>query len=316
MEVPPASAILALASAFCFGLQAIVIKSGMNRANEQTGKEPALAASFVTIVISAVIFWGLSIANGLPEKAVTITDLLPFAIVGVAYPALYRYLYFEGINRVGASIAAAISAANPAVAAVLSIILLGDRATPGVWLGLTLIVVGGITLQYTRDAAHDTAGRSLDAVVAEFATAGPRDLLYPVTGMVVLGGAYVLIKFGLNKFPYPVLATAITQTSAFAVFSVGLLFHGRVRKGVRIAIIRADVLVAFGVAGVLAALGWLGQFFALSLGTVVVVVPLISTYPLFVALLSYGLARERPQSVLALLAIALIVFGATLLQVV
>jgi drug/metabolite transporter (DMT)-like permease len=316
MQLPPVSAVFAIGASFCFGLQAVVVKDGIDRVDQRGVDTPAIAAAFVTIVISVTVFWGLVLFRGLPETELSLGHVLPFAVAGVAYPALYRYLYFAGIDRVGASVAASISAASPAVAAVLAIVLLGERATPAIALGIVLIVAGGVLLQYARQAGQEESADGLDVVVSDLTSADTRDLLYPVTGMVTLGGAYVLIKFAMTQFPHPVMATALTQTAALSAFGIGLLTSPSSSRRIRATVAQTDALAAFVVAGLLAALGWLGQFVALSLGTVVVVVPLVSTYPLFVVLFSYGLARERPRSPTVLLAIVTIVIGASLLEIV
>lgn len=269
----------------------------------------AFSAAFVSIVVSGLLFWGLAVAQGLPIDDLLSARVLPFVVAGVGYPALFRLLYFEGIDRIGPSLAAAIIAANPAVAAVLAVATLGERLTVFTAGGLGLIVVGAAILQLTQRSPD---GGATDLLVKRLQAAGPRDLLYPAGAMVLYGCASVLIKFGLNDFQSTATATAVAQTAAFVVFGLLLLASGEARAQVRID--DRFALASFVVAGVFVALAWLGQFYALQRGTVVTVMPLVNVYPLLIALFSYAVARELPRSTQVLASIVAIVVGATLIQ--
>lgn len=295
---------LALGAAACFGLQAVVVRAGMRRAS-------SFAAAFVSVVVSAGLFWLLAAVRGIPPAVTTLESVLPFVVAGLAYPAAFRLLYFEGIDRVGPSVAAAIIAANPLVAAGLAIAVLGEAMTPLVVGGVALIIVGGVALQLA--GAGDEDDDAADVLVRTLRAADSRDLLYPVAAMVLYGGASVLIKFGLDGFGHPATATALTQTSALVAFLAVMAVSGSARRNVRV---RDRVALGlFVVAGVFVALAWLGQFFALQLGTVVTVIPLVNTYPLVVVALTYLLARELPRSPRVLAGVVAIVAGATLLSV-
>jgi drug/metabolite transporter (DMT)-like permease len=297
------AAALALFAALCFGLQAIVVEIGMKRGT-------AFAAAFVSIVVSTVIFWVLAGVRGIPVDAVRSPAILPLVAAGIGYPALFRLLYFEGIERVGPSLASAIVAANPAVAALLAVLVLGERLTPLMVGGLGLIVVGAAVLQFAQGTGETRGGA--DLLLERLQRAGARDLLYPAGAMLLFGAGSVLIKYGLDRFPSTVTATAVTQTSALVVFLGLLVVSGDARSTVRIRDRRA--FGAFVVAGVFVALAWLGQFFALRTGTVVTVIPLINVYPLIVVVVTYALARQVPRSPRILAGILSIAVGATLLQ--
>ncbi|MFB6130171.1 MAG: EamA family transporter [Salinigranum sp.] len=297
------SAALALFAALCFGLQALVVQRGMERGT-------AFAAAFVSIVVSGLLFWGLAALRGIPVADLTSTRVLPFVVAGIGYPAMFRLLYFEGIDRVGPSLASAIIAANPAIAAVFAIAALGEGISATVVGGLLLIIVGAAVLQFARDAGDGDA--AVDLLVRRLSDADRSDLLYPAAAMALYGGASVLIKFGLSSFPSVTTATAVTQTTAFVVFAALIAVSGEARSSVRVG--DRYALASFVVAGVFVALAWLGQFFALQLGTVVTVMPLVNVYSLLVVLLSYAAAREMPRSPQVLASVLAIVAGATLLQ--
>jgi drug/metabolite transporter (DMT)-like permease len=292
--------LLALTAALAFALYTVVVERGMAVA----------AAAFYSTVIATVAFWILAVSRGIPAGAFTVTNLAPFVVAGVVYPALFRFLYYEGIDRIGASVSAAILGAYPALSAVLAVATLGEALPLLAGIGVVLVVAGVVLLQLTRT---DEADGIEDLVATRLAAAGPRDFLYPLTAMVAVASAFVLIKYGLTGFPSPVTATAVTQTPALLVFGAWALSSATARRQLRLG---NAAIGAFVVAGAFNVVGWLGQFFALQSGTVVTVVPLLNTVPLFVVGISYGRARQVPRSARVLGAVLAIVVGATLVQAV
>lgn len=302
------SAGLALLASVCSGLQAVAVEYGLTRGNVSEDKSPALAAAVISIVVSVVVFWGLLAVRGVSFDGVTLDQVAPFAIAGLGNPAAFRLLYFRGIDRIGARITAAVVGANPAIAALLAVPILGEPFTVLTGVGLFCIVAGGIVLQATRTSGD----RSGDLIVGELARMELRDLVFPVTAMLVLGGSFVLVKIGLNSYSDTLAATAVGQTAALVAFLALFAVSGNSRR--RVGIRSRTALVAFTLAGVFVAANWIAWFSALRIGTVVTVVPLTNLYPLVIVVLSYGMLRQVPRSPRVLGAITVIVIGASLMQ--
>jgi drug/metabolite transporter (DMT)-like permease len=130
--------------------------------------------------------------------------------------------------------------------------------------------------------------------------------------MVLIGAAFVVIEIGLRGAPDALVGTATTQSAALAALA---LFAVRSSAaGSRPRIEDSVALATLLLTGVVIAAGWFGMFLALQLGSVVTVLPLVSTYPLVVVVLSYLLAGERPRSMRVVAAVAVIVVGAGLVQ--
>jgi drug/metabolite transporter (DMT)-like permease len=296
---------LALLAAAGFACYTVAIERGLARTVVEGS--PVLAAAFYSTVVVTAGFWALALARGIPVGALSPSNVWPFVVAGVAYPALLRFFYYEGIDRVGSSVTAAVLGAYPAISVLLAVVVLGDGLGLSAAAGVVLIVGGVGILQL----AQDTGGVS-DVIAEKLAAAETRDLLYPAAAAVCTGGAFVLIDFGLTDFPDPVVATAITQTPALLIFTAwaGLVGarEGKLRLG-------RPALVAFAVAGAFNFVGWLGNFFALQSGSVITVVPLINTSPLLIVAITYSLERQVPRSKRVLAAVAVIVVGATLVQV-
>ncbi|MBX0325095.1 DMT family transporter [Halomicroarcula sp. F13] len=307
MIVGLSSALALLASVFA-GLQAVSVEYGLSNGEYEDGRSPALAAAFLSILVSVVVFWTLLLVRGVSFASLTVESAAPFVVAGLANPAVFRLLYFQSIDHIGARISAAIVSANPAVAAILAVPLFSEPLTVLSGVGLLCIVGGSVVLQVSSTAgeSHD------DLLVEELARVGLTDLVRPVAAMLLLGCSFVLVKVGLNGYGDTLVGTALGQTSALVAF--GLLF-GVSRTSRRQAGIRDRLaLAAFTLAGVFVAGNWLAWFSALQLGTVVTVVPLSNVYPLVVVALSYAMVRRVPKSPRVLVGITAIVAGATLMQ--
>ncbi|SEH42006.1 Uncharacterized membrane protein [Halopenitus malekzadehii] len=303
------SAALALLASVCSALQTLSVEYGLEN-GEYTGREsPALAATVVTIVVSVVVFWILLAVRGVELAGVSIRGMAPFVVAGLLNPAAFRVLYFRGIGRVGARVAAAVVGANPAVAALLAVPLLGESFTPATGIGLSCIVIGGIVLQ----GARTDEAASEDLLIEEFSRVNVRDLLFPVVAMVLLGVSFVLVAIGLNRIDDPLFGTAVGQTAALVAFLALFGVSGAARSGVQVRDPLA--LAAFTLAGVFVAGNWLAWFSALQLGTVITVIPLSNVAPLVVVVISYVLVRQVPRSPRILSGIVSVVLGASLMQI-
>jgi drug/metabolite transporter (DMT)-like permease len=324
--IAPAS-VLALLSAVFVASQAVTIKHGSARARETATTSPAFAAAFTTIVVSTLIFWTLLLDQGIPAGTFGLAKAAPFVVAGVLNPAVFRLLYFRGIDEVGAPIAAAVLAMNPLVATVFAVPVLGETVTVATGVGIVCIVAGGVIIQSIQNAA-DVEGASddgsgaaaanggasddLDLVARQLATADARSLLAPLAAMAVFGISYVIITFGLNQFQEPVAGITIGQTTALVVFLGTILGSPSLRRQVRS--VNGPALGLFVLAGVFTAIAQLANFFALDLGTVVTVIPLTNTFPLLVLVLTYAIAREVPRSVPVLVGVLSIIAGSVLVE--
>jgi len=307
-----AGIVAALAASVGFGLNAVVVQIGIRKITSQGESSPAFAASFIITVTSVLFFWLLiGISGDLPPMSLPL--LAPFIITGIFYPAAFRFFYYKGIDRVGASVAGTTVAANPAVAAVLAVAVLNETVSLSLGLGLVCIIAGGGLLQVTRQRECSDA-TTTDVILAELRGSSARDLVYPIGALMMAGVGAVVISLGLKSFPYPIIATAVTQTSAFVVFCFLVLSSSTLQRGVKTCTQHRLALGLFVFGGALLTIAWLSQFVALQLGSVVVAIPLINTNPLVIVVLTYALARQFPRDPRVIAGIIMIVVGASLVQ--
>lgn len=213
-------------------------------------------------------------------------------------PALTRFCYYEGISRVGPTLSSAVTAGSPAVAAV---------------------VAGVAWLQFASESSvapgtdAESADGELDLLQRELHRSERWDLGYPLAAMVLIGLAGVLVDVGLGGYEDAVTATALTQSAALGAVVLALAVRPDLRRQATVTD-RRILAIHVAAGGVLAA-GWLAMFAAFQAGRVVTVLPLVSTYPLFVVVLSALAARELPRTPQVLAAMSAIVAGAALVQV-
>jgi uncharacterized membrane protein len=214
--------------------------------------------------VGAAGLWLAVAATGGPGP-VSAGGLAFFVLAGLIGTVAGRLLRFVAIEKVGASIAAALINLNPLVSAGLAILLLGEHVTLPVLAG-TLVIVAGTTLL-------STGGQRLGL--------RPRHLVLPVLSATCFGVVAILRKLGLGHVG-PVLGSAVNATTAVVAFTAFLLASGQ--RGVMSC--RGRPLASFIAAGVMENAGVFLNVVALSVGTVSVVTPLTGVAPGFVLLLS------------------------------
>jgi uncharacterized membrane protein len=178
---------------------------------------------------------------------------------------------FLSVGRVGAAVSAAVSNLTPLIATLLAITLLGERVTPTVLVGTVVIVAGTVLLS--------TSGARLGF--------RPWQIVFPLVSATCFGIVAVMRKVALGGMG-PVLGAAVNFTSAFVAFTAVMLASRH--RGIYGC--RGRTLVHFIAAGIAENTGVLLVITALSAGSVSVVLPLASSVPIFVLVLSAIFLRD------------------------
>lgn len=293
----------AILAACCFGGQVLLVDTILDE------DRSVLAATAITLVGSTTLLWALTAAFAHPRSLTALTQtpllLIPFLVAGIADPALTRYLYYEGISRVGPTIAASVTSGSPAVAAILAVILLDEPATPLTATGILLVVTGIAAVQLTASDHH-----GLRAALADTAN---HDALFPLAAMTFVAVAFVVVKAGLTRFPNPILATTITQTTACLLIWGVTTASTNARRDVHAFTQRETLLLI--ISGCIAGAGWYATFTALNTGDVVTVTPIVSAYPVVVVLGASIRKRRLVHRPRTLLAVLVVILGAALARV-
>jgi drug/metabolite transporter, DME family len=260
--VPPLVPVLALTAAFLGAGATIMIRQGLR------GSDP-YAGFWINVIVGAVASWIAVAATGGPGP-VTGKALAFFVLAGLVGTVAGRLLRFIAIERVGASVSAAIVNLNPLIATLLAIALLGEHVTVPIVTGTIVIALGTILLSMSggRLGFH------------------PRMLVFPLLSATCFGMVSILRKLGLSGAG-PFIGMALNVTTAAVAFAAFMLASGQRRS----LICRGRSLAYFAAAGLLENVAVFLNIVALGMGTVSVVTPLYGTSPIFTLLLSFFFLR-------------------------
>jgi DME family drug/metabolite transporter len=249
--------VLALAAALCSASSTIFIRQGLR------GGDPYTAA-WISFAVGTIGLWLGVLLTGAAVH-VSAEGILLFVLAGLIGTVGGRLSRFIGIQKVGASVAAAIGNLQPLIASGLAIALLGERVTLPILAGTMVIVFGTVLLS----ASGQRMGFR------------PWQLAFPLLSATCFGVVAVLRKVGLGHAG-PLLGAAINLTTAVIAYTALLVASGH--RGL-LTIPRRNA-VHFVAAGVAENAGVFMTIVALSFGAVSVVTPLTACTPLFVLLLS------------------------------
>lgn len=258
------AAILALSSSFLASVTMILMKKAIERTN------PTSAMLVVTLV-GSIIYLLISLFT-VPFSYLKSDALIYFLIAGLFSPALVRWLYFISLDRIGPSVSSSILATGPAFTAVIAVVLLNEKITLQISLGI-LTIIGGIVI-FERDMHNQTG----------FGSRNRKDLIFPLLSALFFSFAVVTRKLGLNILDSPIFGVTVGFVTSMVVYSFVCLGSKKIRSSISIK--RQDFPI-FLAAGSFLTAAWLTLFYALSHGDAVVVTPLANLHPLFVLVLSY-----------------------------
>jgi uncharacterized membrane protein len=283
--MPQSLHLLALGGALFSALATIWIRQGLRASDPYSG-------FFVNVVVGTVSLWIAVIATG-GLGHVSPRGALFFMCAGLIGTVGGRLLRFVAIEKVGASIAAALINLNPFVSSALAIALLGESITVPIVIG-TVVIVAGTTLL-------SLGGKRLGF--------RPGLLALPILSAVCFGVVAVLRKLGLSDTS-AVVGSAINVTTALVAYTAFLLASGRPE----VMVCRGRSLAYFTAAGLAENVGVFMNVVALGMGRVSVVTPLYGTAPIFVlALAPFFLRNVERLTGRVVAGTLLIVFGVYLI---
>jgi len=274
---------LALSSAVCSAVATMLIQRGLRRSNFYAG-------FWLNVAVGAVGLW-TAVLLLVPRDEFNWHAAPYFIASGVIGTAAGRLFRVAAIEKVGASVSAAILNLAPLISTVLAILVLGERITVPILTGTLVVVFGTILLS--------VSGRHVGF--------RPRDLVYPFVSAMCFGVVSILRKLGLG-LAGPLFDSAINITAALIAATAFVLVSGNLGA------LRYDrrSFLFFAGGGAFENTGVFLLIFALGLGEVSVVVPLAGTSPLFVLLLAYwfpsGIERLRWRLIVGAVLIVLGVF--------
>jgi drug/metabolite transporter (DMT)-like permease len=257
---------LALVASVLFGVMVVMAKLGLRHMDAFTAARFSIGVTLLFFIVLAL--FSLRLSDFLSPW------VLLFVALGFFQPFLSMFLSFEATQRLGPTVSATVSSPSPLFAMAGAVLLLGEALTPPIFLGTLGVVMGVMVLSWQGKARRDWQAVAL---------------LFAIATAMIRGFGNLGQKFGMEMVPLPVLAGLVTYTVSF---SLGLLVHllNPYRRPLRIPWAGAKWLVVAGVGNGIAM--WC-MIAALRGGMVVVVVPIIGSFPLFTLLASVLWFRQE-----------------------
>lgn len=315
--------LIAFLSATLFGAANVLVNKGATPASQDNG---VFISILLTIVIAAVMFVATGMARGWPT--LSMEGLFWFGFAGIMTSFLGRVFLYSSIQYLGSVRASTVKRLNPFFAVIIGVTVLGERFTPVLAIGMTLIFSGFTILatQAYRDSSVSDNG-AVNVSLANSANAPPiswerfRGTLKSLANLGYLFGpisalsyavGYVGRKRGLLEIPDPYLGTMAGAIVGASMFLIMALFQARYRAAVRLTFSEFNIWLFW--AGVAASVGQVLYFVALSY-IEVSRVALITSLEVFVTIfLSIWIFRMREKLTPAVvLAAAVSVAGAAIL---
>jgi drug/metabolite transporter, DME family len=259
--------VLALLSAFLFAL-------GDQFQNQGLATMDSRAGAVLSIGVSTVFF--LLLAPWLLDfERLLYPAVLIFVLVGLFRPGISVNLALMGMRYLGPTLATTLTSTSPFFATAMGILWLGELITAEVAVG-TVVIVLAVMLMAKRGGAGG-------------ATWPLWALAFPIGAAIIRSGGHVLSKLGMNEVPDPYLASLVT----FAVSALTTIIIHKSRRDAPVIIWKSTGARWFMAGGIAFALAILALNEALLRGTVVQVVPVVSSAPIFIMFMSIAIFRRE-----------------------
>ena len=257
------AATFAIIAAFFYSLAMIMAQIGLKDTDTFSGALISMMFSFIGSLFLFIYYVPIShFANW---------GLIYFIIAGLSGPCLGRFLLYIGINRVGSSIASTLYSIKPLFSAIAAVLILSENLTKGIG-AATLIMVAGLAI-----VSFEESGKRIERSWSK------KDLLFPVMAGAAYGLSQVFRKTGLNINYDPLMGVVVQNVTALS-FSLTLALFRKDHQHVTVN--NRKAWIVFGLSGIFSVLGQLATFYALNVGSVIIVSPLSSISPLFVIVIA------------------------------
>lgn len=142
----PGGVMLALAAGFCYAIYAVAAARLISAGNQE-------ATVMGLLFGGAAVLLAPVLATSSPGWLLTARGMAVTGYLGIVTTVLAYLLYGRGLRTVPAPVAVTLGLAEPVVAAMLGLIVLGERLTPTALMGLVLVglALGALALGRRQD---------------------------------------------------------------------------------------------------------------------------------------------------------------------
>ena len=280
--------LLSLVAAGLFSVSILVLHQGLRHADSESG-------SLIQISATAACYW--LFAPWLVESWMWLTSAAAiFAAFGLFKPFLSANAALLSVHYLGPTPTATLAATSPLFAAVFGVFFLSEHLTMPIVLGTVAIMGGSIVL------AQQGRGRGDATLPASWPLWA---LSLPLAAAFIRAAADSFTKYGMFELPSPYFAGLVSFSVSVIV---ALIFYTARHR--RLPLMgRGHGNGWFVLAGVINGVAVYCMNYALKLGDIIVVIPLVSASPLLTLLLSVFVVRREMITRHSLLAVLLVVPG-------
>jgi len=246
--------VLALITSVLYASALVSARAGMRYSNPTT-------VTLVSILMQNVVLWSaVFLTSGLP--AVPRIGVLLFTVVGI-FQLGVRLLAYTGVNKIGASRSSALQSVSPLISAVIAITILGEQTSFLIMVGTFLVVMGIILISWKPEQ--------------ELIDFRRWHLLLPIGAAFLTGINHPVRRYVLTMANEPLFFSALMGTVSLGGFLVYLAVSPQSHRLVW----NRQAVGPFLATGLCETLSILFIITAISLGRVVVVVPIATSYPVW-----------------------------------
>ncbi len=135
--------VLAITAAGCWSFSAILARLGLQ------GGIKVSTGTFISALSSLVLLVGLALVFNFDDvKALGLTAVIWFAIIGIVNYVLGRQFNYLSIGRIGVTRSSPLFASAPLFSFILAVSFLGESVNPALIIG-TVITISGLYLVVT-----------------------------------------------------------------------------------------------------------------------------------------------------------------------
>jgi drug/metabolite transporter (DMT)-like permease len=246
--------VLAFITSILYASALVSARAGMRYSNPTT-------VTLISILMQNFLLWtAVFITGGVPQ--VPVIGVLLFTLVGI-FQLGVRLFAYTGVDKIGASRSSALQSVSPLISATIAITILGEQTSLLIIIGTFLVVVGIVLISWKPEEQLLGFRRW--------------HLLLPIGAAFLTGINHPIRRYVLTIANEPLFFSALMGTVSLGGFLVYLAVSPVSHRLVW----NRQAIGPFLATGLCETLSILLIITAISLGRVVVVVPIATSYPVW-----------------------------------
>jgi drug/metabolite transporter (DMT)-like permease len=254
--------LFALLSAIAFASSNVMVKKGTTPSSKNNG---AFISILFTAMISGIIVLAMGLFYGWPS--LNTEGFIWFVLAGMLTSFLGRTFLYSSIQHLGSVRASAIKRLSPFFAVLIGVILLNERLTATLIVGMIFIFLGFVMLAVQsvysdhREKKDDVISATSKSIHIMKSIANLGYIYGPISSLAYAFG-YAARKKGLTEIPDPYFGTMIGAFVGISLFAIFALFQDRYRASVKLTFTQFHPWLFF--AGISISVGQILYFMALA----------------------------------------------------